>query len=179
MRPVISSIESEYRRYERMGERVLEQLDAKQLVSQPTPESNSVATIVWHISGNLESRFTDFLHSDGEKPWREREDEFAVRTATPHEVVAKWEQGWAALFVALEELTDADLERTVTIRAVPFTVTEALHRSLAHTSYHLGQMVYVGKMLTGEGWTYLSIPPGGTDAYNRNPTLEKGPAGSA
>ena len=175
MRAVIASIESEYRRYQRTGDGVLSQLDPDQLLAQPSGESNSIATLVWHIAGNLESRFTDFLTSDGEKPWRDREDEFAVRDASPHEVQAKWERGWAVLLAALAELDDDGLQRMVTIRDVGLTIAEALHRSLAHTASHVGQMTYVGKMLRGPKWKYLTIPPGGSTAYNRNPTMEKPP----
>ena len=138
-----------------------------------------MATLVWHIAGNLESRFTDLLTSDGEKPWRDREDEFAVRVASPAEVREKWDRGWGVLLGALAELDDDGLQSALTIRGVELTVTEALHRSLAHTSGHVAQMAYVGKMLKGPEWESLSIPPGGSAAYNRSPTHEKGPGASA
>lgn len=173
VRDIVGAIEGEYRRYKRLGEGVLSQLDASQLRHQPTFESNSVATIVWHIAGNLESRFTDFLTTDGEKDWRRREEEFAVRDATPEEIRERWEQGFTVLFDTLSELADTDLARSTTIRGVDHTVVEALGRSLAHTSYHVGQMTYVGKMLAGADWEYLTIPPGGTAAYNRDPKHEK------
>lgn len=174
MRDIVESIEAEYGRYRSLGDRTMEQLDAERLVARPSEESNSVATIVWHIAGNLESRFTDFLTTDGEKPWREREDEFAVRDASPDEVREKWDRGWDVLMDALAGLRDDDLARTITIRGVEHTVAEALHRSLAHTAYHVGQMTYLGKMFLGDDWTYLSIAPGGTAAYNRAPHREKG-----
>jgi len=132
---------------------------------------------VWHIGGNLTSRFTDFLTSDGEKPWRDRESEFEERNVGRTELLEKWEKGWSTLFAALAPLTDADLARTVSVRGVPLTVGEALLRALAHVSYHVGQLTFIGKLLKGAEWDYLSIPPGGTDAYNKNPTKEKG-AGS-
>lgn len=175
---VVGAIEAEYRRYRSLGEGVLDQLDDARLVARPSRESLSVAMIVWHIAGNLESRFTDFLTTDGEKPWRDREDEFAVRQATAEEVRARWDQGWSVLFDALAELHDVALNRTVTIRGVEHTVCEALMRSVAHTSHHVGQMTYVGKMLLGPDWQYLSIPPGGTADYNRNPVYEKGRGGA-
>ena len=178
MRAIITSIESEYRRYRRMGDGVLAQLDTEQLSAQPSPQSNSVATLVWHIAGNLESRFTDFLTSDGQKPWRDREDEFAVRDASVEDAREKWDRGWEVLLGALAELDDRGLQSVVTIRGVELTVAEALHRSLAHTSCHVGQMAYVGKMLKGPEWDYLSIPPGGSAAYNLNPTHEKRPGTS-
>lgn len=174
MRDVVRSIEGEYRRYRSLGLRTIQQIDREGLVSRPSDESNSIATIVWHVSGNLESRFTDFLTTDGEKPWREREDEFAVRDVDPEELLEKWDRGWDVLMTSLAELSDADLSRTITIRGVEHTVAEALHRSLAHTAYHVGQMTYQGKVLAGGDWEWLSIAPGKTAEYNRNPTREKG-----
>lgn len=174
-REIIGSIEGEYRRYQSLGDKTIGQLSHEELVVHGSPESLSIATLVWHVAGNLQSRFTDFLTSDGEKPWRHRESEFEDRQVSREELVEKWEAGWRTLFDALEPLTDADLSRSVTIRGVPLTVSEALHRSLAHASYHVGQMTYIGKMLKGEEWTYLSIPPGGSTAYNANPVMEKGP----
>ena len=173
MRDLIGAIEGEFRRYRALGEGTMRQLNGGQLCTRVSAHSNSVATIVWHVSGNLESRFTDFLTSDGEKPWREREDEFAVRTVAKHEVLEKWARGWEVLMGALATLTDSDLGSTVSIRGVDFTVAEALERSLGHTAYHVGQITFLGKMLAGDGWTYLSIPPGGTTTYNTNPTREK------
>ena len=158
MRDVIAAIEGEYRRYRALGEGTMNQLTGGELCTRVSEESLSIATIVWHVSGNLESRFTDFLTTDGEKEWRQREDEFAVRTVTKEE---------------LAELDDADLAHRVTIRGVDFSVAEALARSLGHTAYHVGQITFLGKMLAGEGWDYLSIPPGGTAAYNANPTHER------
>jgi hypothetical protein len=172
-RDLIASIEGEYRRYKLLGEKTIEQLSHEELVVRGSPESLSIATIVWHVAGNLRSRFTDFLTSDGEKPWRHRETEFEEREVDREELIETWEGGWRTLFDALEPLTDEDLTRSIQIRGVPLTVCEALHRSLAHTSYHVGQMTYIGKMLKGEEWMYLSIPPGGSAAYNANPDREK------
>ncbi|MEM7416884.1 MAG: DUF1572 family protein [Gemmatimonadota bacterium] len=173
MRDVIGAIEGEYRRYRGMGHCTIEVLNGGQLCTRVSRNSLSIATIVWHVSGNLRSRFTDFLTSDGEKPWREREDEFSVRTVTQPEVEAKWEEGWDVLMDTLATLNDDDLVKTVKIRNLELTVAEALQRSLAHTSYHVGQIVFLGKMIAGDQWRYLSIPPGGTAAYNADPTLEK------
>lgn len=174
-RSIVASIEGEYRRYKSLGEKTIEQLSHEELVVHGSPESLSISTIVWHVAGNLQSRFADFLTSDGEKPWRQRESEFEDRQVSREELIEKWEAGWTTLFDALGPLTDQDLDRTVTIRGVELTVCEALHRSLAHASYHVGQMTYIGKMLRGEEWMYLSIPPGGSATYNQNPVLEKGP----
>ena len=171
-RTIISLIEAEYRRYKLLGEGALEQLDAQELIAD-AEGGNSIATIVWHIAGNLESRFTDFLETDGEKAWRDRESEFERRLATPAEVSAKWEEGWGVVLNTLDQLDDADLSATISIRGVPLTVDEALFRSLAHTSYHVGQIVYIAKGLRASSWKYLTIPPGGSAAYNADPALEK------
>lgn len=173
MRDVLSAIEGEYRRYRRIGLGTIEQLNGGQLCTRVSAESLSIATLVWHLSGNLASRFTDFLTEDGEKEWRQREDEFAVRTVPVDEIIERWDAGWSVLEDALAELDDADLTRTITIRGVELSVVEALQRSLAHTAYHVGQITFIGKMLAGDGWKYLSIPPGGTADYNAAPTMEK------
>ena len=174
MRSLIASVEGEYRRYKALGEGALNQLEDAQLAAASSG-SNSIATIVWHIAGNLKSRFTDFLTSDGEKPWRDRDSEFLARNVTRTELLAKWNDGWQVLFQALADLNDADLDRTVTIRGQPLSVAEALHRSVAHTSYHVGQVVYVAKGLRGTDWQYLSIPPGQSALYNNAPTLKGTP----
>ncbi len=158
MRDLIASIEAEYRRYKTLCESAMDQLADPQL-AEATGPGNSIVTIVWHVAGNLQSRFTDFLTSDGEKPWRNRDSEFLAREVSRKELQAKWEIGWRVLFAALSNLTDTDLGRSVTIRGEPHTVAQALHRSLAHASYHVGQIVYVAKALRGADWRYLSIPP--------------------
>jgi hypothetical protein len=128
------------------------------------------------VSGNLESRFTDFLTTDGEKPWRRREDEFAARTVSREELLAKWNRGWDVLLSTLASLTDADLAKSIAIRGQALSVHEALHRSLAHTCYHVGQIVYVAHAIRGREWRYLSISPGQSDAYNAAPTDESAEA---
>jgi uncharacterized damage-inducible protein DinB len=167
---VVRSIEAEFRRYKALGEKAIAQLDGAALSAPPTGGGNSIATICWHMSGNFRSRFTDFLTADGEKPWRKRDEEFEARAVTRDELLAKWEQGWAVL---LQTLSDEDLDRSVAIRGQALSVLEALLRSLAHASYHVGQIVYAAKAARGDAWTYLSIPPGKSDEYNQNPTLER------
>jgi hypothetical protein len=129
--------------------------------------------ICWHVSGNLKSRFTDFLTSDGEKPWRKREEEFDARTVSRGDLIGKWEEGWTALFSALSGLVDDSLGKEVTIRGQAMSVIEALHRSLAHTSYHVGQIVYLAKEEAGQRWTSLSIPKGKSAAFNANPAGQR------
>ena len=173
MKNVVESIEAEYRRYKSLADAAMGQLDEAEL-SKPGPSGcNSVAVIAWHIAGNLASRFTDFLTADGENSWRDREDEFAARTPTHQELMDHWERGWNTLFNSLSKLTDDLLHQTVLIRGTELQVNEALLRSLGHTSYHVGQIVYVAKAIKGEKWQYLSIPPGESESYNRNPTLER------
>ncbi|MCI0432575.1 MAG: DUF1572 domain-containing protein [Gemmatimonadetes bacterium] len=173
MTGIVESIRAEFTRYKALAEGALAQLEEHELSTAVGPSDNSIAALVWHLSGNLTSRFTDFLTTDGEKPWRTREEEFDRRTVQRIEQLEKWEAGWRALFAALDALGDDDLERTVTIRGTPFKVHEALHRSLAHTSYHIGQIVYIAKQRRADGWRWLSIPPGGSDAYNRDPAYER------
>jgi len=130
------------------------------------PESNSIVTLMLHVSGNLLSRWTDFLTTDGEKPDRERDAEFEdPETVSQELLLARWSRGWACLFEALAGLTEADLERTVTIRSQPHSVVEAIDRSLTHSAYHAGQMVFLCKHLAGSGWQTLSIPRRGSAAF--------------
>ena len=173
VRNVVSSIEAEFRRYKALGDGAMAQLPASDLVVSAPGGGNSVAVIAWHVGGNLKSRFTDFLTTDGEKPWRHREEEFAARSCTNDELSAHWETGWRVLLASLAELDDGSLGRTVTIRGVELRVDEALHRALAHVAYHVGQIVLLARSLRGADWKFLSIPPGGTDAYNENPTRER------
>jgi len=169
---IIDSIRDEYGRYKALAEAAIEQLDEAELSMTGPNGGNSVAVLCWHLSGNLRSRFTDFLTSDGEKPWREREEEFRARTVSRAELLDRWRTGWAPLLSTLAALTDDQLQLTITIRRQRLSVHEALHRSLAHVSYHVGQIVYIAKSIRAETWKYLSIPPGGSDAYNRSPQFE-------
>jgi len=173
LRNVVSSIEAEFRRYKALAESAMAQLSDGELREPEPGGGNSVAVVVWHVGGNLASRFTEFLTTDGEKPWRHRDGEFTARDVDRAELIAFWERGWEVLLGTLADLTDEDLTRTITIRGVELRVDEALHRALAHTSYHVGQVVYRARSLRGDAWRFLSIPPGGTEAYNRDPTRER------
>jgi hypothetical protein len=154
----LASVEREYRYYKGLGEAAIRQLTEEQLAHVAAAEGNSIAVIVWHISGNLKSRFTDFLDSDGEKAWRDRDTEFDGRVVTQAALLEKWEDGWSVLFDALSKLSDDDLDRRVFIRGEEHTVVRALHRSLAHTSYHVGQIVFLAKFIRGTGWRNLTMP---------------------
>jgi hypothetical protein len=153
--------------YKKEAEDAMAQLDEKQLFTAPTPESNSVAVIAKHLWGNMLSRWTDFLTSDGEKVWRDRDAEFeAADINTKAELMQKWEEGWACMFKALNALTPADLGKKVYIRAEEYTVVKAIQRQTAHYASHIGQIVYVAKMLKGKEWKTLSIPKGQSKAFN-------------
>src|SRR6266436_3745986 len=179
MASVIQSIAGEYRRYKALAEGALAQLSDGEICAPAPGGGNSIATICWHISGNLRSRFTDFLTSDGEKPWRNREEEFQARSVARAELLAHWEQAWSPLLTTMEALDDPDLGRTVTIRGQALGVAEALHRSLAHTSYHVGQVLYAARASRGAAWRFLSIPPGQSAAFNGSPGLQKPDAQAA
>jgi len=176
MRDILSSIEGEWRRYKVLADRALQQTRDDELGISPSTNENSIAAIVTHIAGNLKSRFADFLTSDGEKPWRDRDSEFEPRAVTRSELMKAWNDGWKTLFDALEPMTDADMSRTVTIRGEKFLVHETLHRLLAHTSYHVGQIVFLAKSFRGREWDSLSIPLGKSKEYNLNPKGQKPPA---
>ena len=177
MRQLIVSIEGEFRRYKKLGDETIAQLRDAELTAEGPGGGNSIAVLVWHLSGNLKSRFSDFLTSDGEKPWRNRDDEFRPRSnVSREELIAKWEEGWSVLFHALDSLGDGDLLKTVVIRGEKFHAHEALHRLVTHASYHVGQMVYLGKAFRGGSWKCLSIPLGQSQEFNRNPIGQRPPA---
>jgi hypothetical protein len=173
MSAVVRSVEDELRRYKALAEAAIEQLDDSQLVMRAPGDGNSIAILCWHISGNLASRFTDFLTSDGEKPWRTRDEEFVSRQVSRAELVEKWEEGWRVALGTLSSLSDDDLARPVTIRGQPFLVYQALHRALGHVSSHVGQIVLLAKAMRGAEWRWLSIPPGQSAAYNQRPAFER------
>ncbi len=158
MREVLEAIEAEYRRHKGLAEATFDRLTTSELAHVPAAEGNSVAILVWHISGNLKSRFTEFLSSDGEKSWRQRESEFEDRQVSHEQLRQKWDEGWSVLFASLSQLADADLSKQVQIRGEVLSVRAALLRSVTHASYHVGQIVLLGKSLRGASWASLTIP---------------------
>ena len=170
---MIKDFADEYRRYRINGEKAMAQVSDEALNKALGPADNSIAIIVRHITGNLLSRFTDFLTSDGEKEWRDRDSEFSDQTYSKQELDDMWVRAWAVLETQLTALTDEDLDKTVSIRGTELTVHEALCRSMAHTASHIGQIILLAKVLSGENWKSLSIPKGMSSTYNQNPTLEK------
>jgi hypothetical protein len=149
-----------FRQYKRLADRAIEQMSDEQLYTAIDPESNSIAIIMKHIAGNMRSRWTDFLSSDGEKPNRNRDTEFEAAPATRAELLAMWEEGWRLVFAALEPLSDSDLTRKVLIRTEPHSVMQAINRQIAHYAMHIGQIVFLAKHLAGANWKTLSIPRG-------------------
>ncbi|MEO9022252.1 MAG: DUF1572 family protein [Ginsengibacter sp.] len=154
----LSSVKNHFGQYKSLGDKTLEQLEETQLFWQYNAGSNSIAIIVQHLWGNMLSRWTHFLTEDGEKEWRERDAEFEKVIKTKEELIIKWDAGWDCLFSALNSLNEADLDKTIYIRKEPLIVIDAINRQLAHYSYHIGQIVYLGEMQLNERWHSLSIP---------------------
>jgi hypothetical protein len=172
---LIKDFANEYARYRSVGEKALEQVSDKALNKVIGPDNNSIAIIVRHIGGNLVSRFTDFLTSDGEKSWRNRDSEFQDAVYTRSDIERIWSDGWNVLESELSKLTDEHLQQQVYIRGQAWTVHDALCRSLAHLSYHVGQIVLLARILNEEPWKWISIPKGQSREYNLHPNKEKTP----
>jgi uncharacterized protein DUF1572 len=153
--------------YKKLAERAMAQCPDAALFTELDAESNSIAIVVKHIAGNMRSRWTDFLTSDGEKPDRNRDTEFEAPPKTRAELMEMWESGWKLLFGALEPLSDADLTKTITIRTEPHSVMQAINRQVAHYSYHVGQIVYLARHFAGDKWQSLTIPKKKSAEFNR------------
>jgi hypothetical protein len=156
-----------FRYYKKLTERAMEQVTDEQLFAVLDGEMNCIAIIVKHLVGNMRSRWTDFLVSDGEKPDRKRDTEFEDPPATRAELMKMWEQGWDYVFNALEPLSDADIERTVPIRGEPHSVMQAINRQIAHYAYHCGQIVFLAKHLRASQWKPLTVPRGKSEDFNQ------------
>jgi hypothetical protein len=162
----LSSVRKQFAYYKMLAEKTFDQLTDEQLFWQYNGESNSIATIVKHMWGNMLSRWTDFLTTDGEKEWRNREAEFDNDIKSRDEMLAKWKEGWDCLFAAIDPLTEDDLSKEIYIRNQGHSVMEAINRQLAHYPYHVGQIVFIGKMLLDDKWVSLSIPRGKSKEVN-------------
>lgn len=156
-----------FRYYKKLAERAMEQVTDEQLFAELDGESNSIAIVVKHMAGNMRSRWTDFLTTDGEKPDRNRDSEFVDPPATRQALMEVWEDGWSRVFGALTPLTDADLGRTVTIRTEAHSVMQAVNRQVAHYSYHAGQIVMLAKHFAGDGWEALTVPRNRSADFNQ------------
>jgi hypothetical protein len=163
----LSAIRNAFEANKRMADRAVEQVPDDKLHAALDANTNSIAVTMKHVAGNLASRWTDFLTTDGEKPWRNRDDEFVDTFGNRAELLAMWERGWACLWQALQNLKPEDLARTVLIRGEPHSVPLALERSLGHTCYHIGQIVQVARIHAGERWNTLTIPRGGSQQFNQ------------
>jgi hypothetical protein len=154
--------------YKSLGEKALVQISDEALFHMPDEKSNSISVIIKHLHGNMLSRWTDFLTTDGEKDWRNRDEEFEEEPTTRAEVMQQWDLGWACLFEALAGLTADDLSKTVYIRNMGQTVEDAIIRQLAHYAYHVGQIVYLARLFNDGTWMSLSIPKGGSEGFNKD-----------
>lgn len=156
-----------FRYYKKLAERAIEQVSDDHLFDVLDEEMNSIAVIVKHMAGNMQSRWTDFLTSDGEKPGRDRDAEFSDPPATREALLLLWEDGWQRLLGTMQSLSDSDLGRTITIRGEAHSVMQAINRQVAHYSYHCGQIVFLSKHLSHDRWQVLSIPRGKSTDFNR------------
>jgi len=166
MNSYLPSIKKQFEYYKSLGDKTFAQVTDEQLFYQCNEESNSIAVIVKHIVGNMLSRWTDFLTTDGEKEWRNRDEEFTDSINTRAELQGTWEKGWECLFHAINQLSEEDLHKEIFIRNMGHTIVEAINRQLAHYSYHIGQLVFIGKLVTNDNRESLSIPKGTSKTYN-------------
>ncbi len=162
----ITNVTKQFQYYKLLADKTMEQVPDEALFWQYNETSNSIAVIVQHMAGNMLSRWTNFLTTDGEKEWRNRDAEFENNISTRHDLLALWNRGWQCFLDALNQLTDNDLDKIVYIRNQQHTVADAINRQLAHYPYHVGQIVFIGKMVQNQNWASLSIPKGDSKTYN-------------
>jgi len=167
MENYLESVNKQFKYYEGLGRLTMEQLDEKSLFYEPGDHTNSIAIIVKHLHGNMLSRWTDFLNSDGEKKWRKRDEEFEDTLTNRKEVYHLWNEGWKCLFTAIENLRADQLNKIIYIRNEGHTVMEAINRQLCHYIYHVGQIVFLGKLVKGANWVSLSIPKSKSKDFNK------------
>jgi hypothetical protein len=158
--------------YKDLGEKTFEQLNDADFHYQPNEESNSIAVIIQHVSGNMLSRWTNFLTEDGEKEWRQRDEEFAIHHYSKQQLLEIWEKGWKCFLDALESLNEDDLLKQINIRQEKLSVIDAINRQLAHYPYHVGQILYIGRIIKNHNWKNLSIPKGHSQQYNKSETVK-------
>ena len=162
----LESVIKQFEYYKLLGDKTIAQLLDEKLFWQYNTESNNIATIIKHLHGNMLSRWTDFLKTDGEKEWRNRDSEFENDITDKATVLKQWEEGWKCTFDTLKSLKEEDLQKIIYIRNQGHTVLEAINRQFAHYPYHVGQIVFIGKMILNEKWQSLSIPRGKSADYN-------------
>jgi len=164
----LTSVTKQLRYYKHLGDQTFNQLSEDDLLKEIEVDANSIAIIVNHMVGNMKSRWTDFLTSDGEKTWRNRDVAFENGIKSKADLLSKWEEGWECVFNALETINEENFDSIIYIRNQGHTITEAINRQLCHYSYHIGQIVYLGKLHIGNAWNSLSIPKNQSEAYNAN-----------
>lgn len=164
----LSTVIKRVKYYKDLADKTFAQLEEGDFHYQPDAESNSIAQIIQHMAGNMLSRWTNFLTEDGEKEWRRRDDEFAIHPYSKQALLGIWEKGWDCYLEALESLRDTDLMTTIYIRNEPLSAIDAINRQLAHYPYHVGQIVYLGRMIRKQSWKSLSIPRGDSHKYNQS-----------
>ncbi len=167
MNSYLPSTIKQFEYYKSLGDKTISQLTFEDLQNEVAKDSNSIAIIVKHLVGNMLSRWTDFLTEDGEKEWRQRDEEFEDTFSSKAELLEAWQSGWDCLFNAFKQLSENDLERIIYIRNEGHTITEAIHRQMMHYGYHVGQIVFLGKLIKGNDWQSLSIPKGQSKIYNK------------
>ncbi len=162
----LPNIIKRFKAYKELADNTFNQLEEKDFFFLPSSQSNSIAVIIQHIYGNAMSRWTNFLTEDGEKTWRKRDAEFETMDISKQDLLSFWNEGWRTMFQTLESLTEEDLDKTVYIRSEPLKAFDAILRQLAHYSYHVGQIVYIGRLIKGDQWKSLSIPRGQSHQFN-------------
>lgn len=166
-RTFLESAIKRFTEYKALGDKTFAQLEEKEFQFTPNEASNSIAVIIQHMHGNMLSRWTNFLSEDGEKEWRDRDGEFEVHDFSREELIGKWNEGWKVFLDALRSLKAEDLLKTITIRSQPLSVVDAINRQMAHYSYHVGQIVYLGRWIRSSEWKSLSIPKNASEQFNR------------
>lgn len=164
----LKSIIARLKSYKELGDKTFVQLDKKDFHFLASSESNSISILVHHISGNMLSRFTNFLTEDGEKEWRDRDDEFETHINNKEQIIAQWEKGWKCLLNTLSNLEEKDLLTTVFVRKEPLSALDAINRQLAHYASHIGQIIFIAKMAKNQNWKTLSIPKGHSQQFNQS-----------
>jgi len=163
----LDSVIKRFKECKALGEKTFDQLNDEEMNFQPGEESNSIAIIIQHLHGNMRSRWTDFLREDGEKEWRNRDDEFETHQFSKQQLIEKWNEGWKIFLDTLESLTTNDLAKTITIRSQPLNVVDAINRQMAHYCSHVGQIIYLGKWIKKSEWESLSIPKNKSNEFNQ------------
>ena len=158
--------------YKDLGDKTFEQLNDWDFHYQPNEESNSIAIIIQHMTGNMLSRWTNFLTEDGEKEWRQRDDEFEIHNYSKKQLIELWEKGWACFLTAIEPLSKKELKQKITIRQEPLTVIDAINRQMTHYPYHVGQIIFIAKIIKNQNWKNLSIPKGNSQQYNNTAEIK-------